>query len=411
MYGEEVFAEVSEIITRDDFYDGRHGKIFSAMNALYSAHEPIDEITVTSRLNDSGELQSVGGPHLLAELADIAISPTHVGHYADLVRDKSDARLFIEACSSAADNVYACNGSEQDAIETGQQDIFGVVARTVKVGPQSLQQTMGKTLDDIQAEKLPGLKTGFSDIDNLLISMEPGDLIIIAARPSMGKTALGVQVAKNIAETGNGVLLFSLEMGTDQLNQRLLALQSGVRFENIRRRRLVPRDWDALTRAADHLSTLPLYIDDEAGLHHLQIRSRARKLASREGLGAIVVDYLQLAHGSGESREQEIAQIAGGLKKLAKELKVPVIALSQLNRKVEERTNKIPMLSDLRESGAIEQDADVIIFIYREKVYDKKSTNNTAKIVVAKQRNGPTGMRDLYFREELTKFENFAAEI
>lgn len=418
VHGEDVLAGIAAALRPDDFYDRRHGKIFEAMLALYNQGRPVDEITVTSRLNDTGQLQPVGGPVLLAELADIAISPAHVDHYATLVRDKAQLRAFIEAAHSAVDNAYTHQADPDIALEEAERAIFAATQDRHTKGFAALGEVVQSALGVIekrfkQKGMVAGVPTGFARLDTLTTGLQSGDLIIIAGRPSMGKTAFALNIAANAALDGRiPVAVFSLEMSKEQLGLRLLSSEAGVSGSKMRSGFLSQnQDWPALTAAADKLFSAPIYIDDTPAISVLEMRAKARRIKADKGLGLILVDYLQLMRGrreSFDSREQEISDISRSLKALAKELDLPVVALSQLNRKVEDRPNKRPQLSDLRESGAIEQDADVIAFIYRDRVYNKENEDNVAEIIIGKQRNGPTGVVKLAFLDDLTRFENLA---
>jgi len=418
VHGEDVLAGIAAALRPDDFYDRRHGKIFEAMLALYNQGRPVDEITVTSRLSDTGQLQTVGGPGLLADLADIAISPAHVDHYATLVRDKALLRGFIDAAHSAVDHAYSQQADPEIALEEAERAIFAATQDRHAKGFASLGEVVQAALGVIekrfkQKGLVSGVPTGFQRLDTLTTGLQPGDLVIIAGRPSMGKTAFALNIAAHAAMEGKiPVAVFSLEMSKEQLGLRLLSSEAKVSGSKIRSGFLSQnQDWPALTNAADKLYSAPIYIDDTPAISVLEMRAKARRIKADKGLGLVLVDYLQLMRGrrdSFDSREQEISDISRSLKALAKELDLPVVALSQLNRKVEDRPNKRPQLSDLRESGAIEQDADVIAFIYRERVYNKEAEENIAEIIIGKQRNGPTGTVKLAFLDDLTRFENLA---
>ena len=421
VHGVDVLAGVAATLGVDDFYDRRHGRIYAAMLDLYHKNQPVDEITLTSRLDDQGQLEAVGGPVYLAELADIVISRPNVDYYAELVKDKSLLRGFIAAAHKAIDQAYLHQADPDLALEEAERAIFAATQERLVKNTSDFQEVITSALGLIenrfmQKGHVAGVPTGFARLDQLTYGLQAGDLIIVAGRPSMGKTAFALNLAAHAALEHNiPVAIFSLEMSKEQLGMRLLSSEARVSGNKIRSGFLSQdRDWPALTRAADRLYNAPIYIDDTPALSVLEMRAKARRLkADREDLGLILVDYLQLMRGrreSFDSREQEISDISRSLKALAKELNLPVVALSQLNRKVEERPNRRPMLSDLRESGAIEQDADVIAFIYRERVYNREAEENTAEIIVGKQRNGPTGTVKLAFLEDLTRFENLASE-
>jgi replicative DNA helicase len=401
--------QVADLVLAEDFYDRRHGLIFEAMLALYNSHQPLDEITVTSRLADEAHLETVGGAAYLAELADILLGPAHVEHYANLIAEKAWARKFIAATQEAHKAVTAATDIPS-AIEEAEQLIFASAAQRQVVEAERVGDGLPRTLHALEQKKTAGLPTGFRDLDKLLVGMEPGDFVVIAGRPSMGKTALAMQIGAKAAQAGHKTLVFSLEMSREQLHLRLMASEGRVSMQAIKERNLTQDDFGRLTRAADKIAELPLYIDDTPGLSTLQLRARARRMASKVGVDLIIIDYLQLMHGRREkdgSREQEVSDISRNIKALAKELGVPVIGLSQLNRKVEDRGGDMkPRLSDLRESGSIEQDADIVAFVFREKVYRPELDDLTAEILVRKHRNGPTGDVKLTFLDKFTRFED-----
>ena len=416
----------------DAFYDRRHGLIYGAMLRLYEKGQPVDLITTTSRLRDDGGLDQAGGAAYLTELADVVLSPAHIDHYASLIRDKAMLRGFIAAATQGIEEAYANQADPDVALEAAEKAIFQATQDRLTNSVQPMRDVVSSALAVLQARyehkgQVLGVTTGFKMLDQLTTGLQPGDLIIIAGRPSMGKTAFALNIAANAAiRDGIPTAVFSLEMSAEQLGLRLLASEARVSGSKIRSGFLSrEKDWPALTEAADNLAQARIFIDDTPAITVLEMRSKARRLKSEANLGLLLVDYLQLMRGrtGTDNREQEISEISRSLKALAKELDVPVVALSQLNRKVEERPNKRPILSDLRESGAIEQDADVIAFIYREKVYRKKDQDkdggqapqptpedNIAEIIVGKQRNGPTGTVKLVFLDGLTKFEDLAPE-
>lgn len=419
VHGTDVLSPVAAVITAEDFYDQRHARIYSAMLALSDATRPVDEITLTSRLGDEGHLDSVGGPAYLAELADLVITPSHVEHYAQLIAEKSLLRSFIIAAHHAIDMAHTAQAEPDLALEEAERAIFAATQNrhTQKIAPFSeVIKGALKIVEERFKNKgmISGVPTGFDRLDLITNGLQPGDLIIVAGRPSMGKTALALNIAANAAiKSGVPVAIFSLEMSKEQLGLRLLSSEARVSGSKMRSGFLsTHRDWPAISDAADRLFNAPIFIDDTPALTVLELRAKARRMSMEKGLGLILVDYLQLMRGRAgtDSREQEISEISRSLKALAKELNVPVVALSQLNRKVEDRPGeKRPMLSDLRESGAIEQDADVIAFIYRKKVYKKKdeaeeADDNVAEVIIGKQRNGPTGTVRLAFLEDLTTF-------
>lgn len=423
VHGADALAGVAATLMPGDFYDRRHGTIYKAMLDLYDKDSPVDEITVSSRLTDRGQLEQVGGALYLAQLADMIPTQYFVDAYASLVRDKALLRDLIAALYKALEKAYENLADPSQAIEGAEKAIFAATERrfSSEISPMSeLVVPAIKIITERFRNKgqVTGITTGFKYLDKMTTGWQNGDLVIIAGRPSMGKTAFALNLASNACLMANvPVVVFSLEMSKEQLAIRLLASEAGVSGERIRSGFLLPDDHEKLTAAADTLSKAPFFIDDTPGISVLELRAKARRL-KKQGLGMIVVDYLQLMSGRGNSerREQEISDISRSLKALAKEVNVPVLALSQLNRKVEDRPGeKRPMLSDLRESGAIEQDADIIAFIYRKKVYKKKedpeeSDDNMAEIIIGKQRNGPTGTVKLTFIDDQTKFADRAYE-
>jgi len=425
-HGVEVLAGIAATLKPEDFYDRRHGLVYSAMLALYDKGQPVDEITVTSRLADLGQLEGVGGAAFLAELADTILSPAHIDHYAQLVADKALLRQFINASHTAIEAAYSHQADPELALEEAERAIFAATQQRKMQGFAPLSEVVIASLHAItqrykQKGLIAGVPTHFTDLDTLTTGLQPGDLIIIAGRPSMGKTAFALNIATNAAlKSGISVAVFSLEMSKEQLGMRILSSEAGIPGDKLRSGFLsYNQDFSALTEAGDRLSRAPIFIDDTPAISVLEMRAKARRLKQEKNLGLIVVDYLQLMRGrsSHDSREQEISDISRSLKALAKELSVPVVALSQLNRKVEDRPggDKRPMLSDLRESGAIEQDADVIMFIFRKKVYKKKDApaepdDNLAEIIVGKQRNGPTDTVKLVYLDNLTTFKDWSRD-
>ncbi|HEV7733382.1 MAG TPA: replicative DNA helicase [Candidatus Binatia bacterium] len=408
---------VTEQVRVDDFYREAHRKIFRAMLSLSERNEPADLVTLAEVLRARGELTDVGGSAYLAELAERVPTAANVGNYAKIVREKAICRNLITTATAIAQRGYDPANDVKELMDRAEQEIFSLSEREVKpafVRIDALLAETFKTIDRLAANKqsVTGVPTGYTDLDNMLAGLQPSDLIIIAARPSMGKTAFCLNIAENAGLRADaGVAVFSLEMSKEQLAMRMLCSEARVDLSKVRTGHLNDHEFRELAEAAARLSYAPIYIDDTPALSVLELRSKARRLSRDPNakLKLVVVDYLQLMRGSEgkDSREQEISEISRSLKALAKELHVPVIALSQLNRQVESRSPPRPRLSDLRESGAIEQDADVIAFIYREEAYiedtDKKGV---AEIIIAKQRNGPVGSVELTFLREFTRFEN-----
>jgi len=408
---------VTGVLQPDDFYRESHRKIYRAMQALADRSEPADLVTLGEVLRGRGELTDVGGAAYLAELAERVPTAANVAYYAKLVRDKAVLRNLITTATSIAERGYA--GQEvKELLDRAEQEIFALSDREVRPAFVRLDGLLNSTFDTIERlfenkQAVTGVTTGFADLDRLTAGLQPSDLVIVAGRPSMGKTALCMNIAENAAlKADAGVAIFSLEMSKEQLAMRMLCSQAHVDLKRVRTGHLNDAEFGELAKAAANLSEAKIFIDDTPALTVLELRAKARRL-SRDptaNLKLVIVDYLQLMRSSEgkDSREQEISEISRSLKALAKELHLPVLALSQLNRQVENRHPPKPRLADLRESGAIEQDADVIAFIYREEVYDEDTPRKgIAEIIVAKQRNGPLGNVDLAFLREYTRFENY----
>lgn len=408
---------VTELVRVDDFYREAHRKIFRAMLALGERGEPADLVTLAEALRQRGELEAVGGAAALAELADRVPTAANVARYARIVRDKAIQRNLIATATAIAERCYEASGDVRELLDRAEGEILALSDQEVKPTFARLDTVISRAFNDIEhlhqkKQVVTGVPTGFIDLDKLTAGLQPSDLVVIAARPSMGKTAFALNIAANAAlKTGGGVAIFSLEMSKEQLALRLLAGEARVDLTRVRTGQLSDREFRDLAYAASHLYPAPIFIDDTPALSVLELRAKARRLWRDPAakLQLVVVDYLQLmrsAEGK-DSREQEISEISRSLKALAKELHVPVVALSQLNRQVETRSPPIPRLSDLRESGAIEQDADVIAFIYREEVWRPDTDRRgVADLIVAKQRNGPVGTVELTFLRECTRFEN-----
>ena len=410
---------VVEWLGPDDFYRGNHQKIFSAILHLSQRNEPADLITLTEALRAAGELADVGGASYLADLVGRVPSAANVMHYARIVRDRSVLRRLITAANQIAANGYEAGDDVKALLDRAEQSILSIADGEVRqsfVRMDDLLSTTFETIEKLHRHKqaVTGVSTGFKDLDRLTAGLQKSDLIIVAARPGMGKTALCLNIAANAAlmKPATGVAIFSLEMAKEQLAMRMLCSEARMDLAAVRTGRFADSDLKQLARAAELLAGAPVYIDDTPALSVLELRAKARRLSRNPdaNLGLIIVDYLQLMRSTEgkDNREQEISEISRSLKALAKELDLPVLALSQLNRKVEDRNPPIPRLADLRESGAIEQDADVIAFIYREMKTDDPDARRLAEIHVAKQRNGPTGQIELTWFEEYTRFEDRA---
>lgn len=424
----EAMDRIADILGPDDFYRHDHKLIFQHISRLFERSRPADIVTVAESLENAAELSGVGGLAYLAALAQNTPTAANIRRYAEIVRERAVMRKLVEVGSSIAESAY--NPLGRDA----QQLLDEAEARIFQIAEGGKRSTQGfldmKTLLPQVADRIDtlyqrdnhsdvtGIPTGFSDLDSMTSGMQPGDLIIVAGRPSMGKTAFSLNIAENVAlDTGKPVAVFSMEMGATQLVTRMIGSIGKLDQHRMRNGNLEDEDWVRLTTALGKLNDAPVYIDEGAGLSSFEVRARSRRLHRQVGeLGLIVIDYLQLMTGTStggksENRATEISEISRSLKALAKELDVPVIALSQLNRSVEQRPDKRPVMSDLRESGAIEQDADLILFIYRDQVYNPDSPDKgTAEIIIAKQRNGPIGRVRLTFLGENTRFENFVGQ-
>jgi replicative DNA helicase len=409
-----------EILTADDFYREAHRKIMRAMIDLNQRNEPVDLITLAEALKGRGELQEIGGAAYLGELADKVPTAANVAYYARIVHQKSMLRSLIDTATSIARRAFESGADVDEFLDQAEQQIFAISERKIRPAFSHLREIMLTAMGSIEQmyerkELVTGVSTGFIDLDRMTAGLQPSDLIIVAGRPSMGKTAFALNIAQHAGITGKlGVAIFSPEMSKEQLGLRMLCSEARIDQSKVRTGYIPASAFPELAKAASRLSESRIYIDDTPGLSALELRAKARRLKrEREAkLGLVIVDYLQLmrGHEAFDNREQEISSISRSLKALAKELDLPVVALSQLNRQVETRADKRPILADLRESGAIEQDADVIGFLYRPILYDKNADEGTAELVLAKQRNGPTGIVPLTFISEYTRFENRAPD-
>ncbi len=408
-----------EVLSGNDFYSEAHRKIFQAILELSDQNAPCDLITLNNLLRDKKQIEAVGGAAYLASLVDNVPSAANIAHYARIVKEKSILRQLIAASTEILGKSYDASLDIDQILDEAEHLIFDISEHKIRPAFFPLRNIIKESFKTIERlyekkELVTGVPTGFEKIDDITSGLQKSDLIIIAGRPSMGKTAFALNIAEYAAlEAAVPVAIFSLEMAREQLAMRMLASEARVDSQRLRRGFLGETDWPKLTLAAGRLSEAPIFIDDTPAITVLEMKAKSRRLKADAGLGLIVLDYLQLMRSGSakDSREQEISEISRSLKALAKELDVPVIALSQLNRKVEDRTNRRPQMADLRESGAIEQDADLIAFIYRDEVYNRSEDNpekGIAEIIIGKQRNGPTGMVKLAFFEKYTRFENLA---
>lgn len=413
-----AWDRVVDRLVEEDFYRKDHRVLFRAIAQLKDAGLACDAITLGEWLARNNLAQDAGGVAYAVELANSTPGASNVVAYAEIVREKSIMRQLLDAGSGIVDNVYNPEGRDsRELLDLAEREVFRIAeaGSRGKGGFQPIRQVLVRTLDELQKRSsnpndVTGLATGFYDLDRATSGLQPSDLVIIAARPSMGKTSFVMNIAEYAAlKSGSSVAVFSMEMSTNQLALRTISSLGRIRQDNLRTGRLAEEEWPRITSTMTLLKNAKLYIDDEGSLSPAEVRARARRLKREHGLGLVVIDYIQLmvVPGTQENRTNEVSEISRSLKAMAKELNVPVIALSQLNRGVEQRTDKRPMMSDLRESGSIEQDADIVAFIYRDDYYNKESTEkNVAEIIIAKQRNGPTGTVKLKFSGMYTRFDN-----
>ncbi len=416
----ESLPRAIEVLATDDFYKEGHRKIYEAMRSLFERSEPADLLTLAEELRRQGTLDEVGGPATLAGIVEEAATAAHLVSYAKIVREKALLRNLISVATEIVGQGYEAREDVETLLDDAEARIFQLSERRMQGSAIPLRAILKGTFEHIERlydrkEHVTGLAMGFEKLDLLTAGLQPSDFIIIAGRPSMGKTAFALNIVKHAGVVlRRHVLVMSLEMSKEQLVQRLLCSEAKVNSQNVRTGYLEQRDWTRLTNAAGKLHDAPIYIDDSAAVSVLEVRAKARRMKVEHGLDLVVIDYLQLMRGRNvENRQQEISEISRSLKALAKELSVPVVALSQLSRAVESRQSKDyrPQLSDLRESGALEQDADVIMFIYRPERYGLQTEDgNVAEVIIGKQRNGPTDTVKLVFLPEYTSFENAASE-
>ncbi|MFZ0368179.1 MAG: replicative DNA helicase, partial [Halobacillus sp.] len=410
----EAMSTASEYLLPEDFYRASHQRIFEVMMTLADKGEPIDLVTVTSALSNNKVLEEVGGVSYLTDVANSVPTAANITYYTKIVSEKSTLRSLIRTATNIVTTGYSEEEDLEDVLNSAEKDILEVSQRKNSSAFKSIKDVLIDVYDNIeqlhnQEGGVTGIPTGYRDLDNITSGFQRNDLIIIAARPSMGKTAFALNIAQNVAvHTEENVAIFSLEMGADQLVSRMLCAEGNIDAQRLRTGHMEAEDWNKLTMAMGSLSNAGIYIDDTPGIRVSEIRSKCRRLKQEHGLGMILIDYLQLIQGSAnskENRQQEVSEISRSLKGLARELNVPLIALSQLSRGVESRQDKRPMMSDLRESGSIEQDADIVGFLYRDDYYDQESENqNIIEIIISKQRNGPVGNVELAFVKEYNKF-------
>jgi replicative DNA helicase len=414
----EAIGIVREKLAGAEFYRKEHRLIFAAMCRLYESDQAIDAITVSEALAQDGVLEEAGGADYLTDLNAMVATAANAAYHAGIVKDKAILRDLIQASTLNASEAYEGIGDPAEILDRAQSRIFTIGEQTRRSGFEGVDIVVPQTFRAIEEayrnkSEVTGLRTGFREMDLRLSGLQQSDLIILAARPSMGKTSMALNLAYHAATKENvGVAIFSLEMSKQQLVMRLLCSATGFNLHNLRRGQIDAREFPRLMEACDRLSRAPIFIDDSGGLTVLEMKSKTRRLKQQSDIGLVIIDYLQLmtSHARFENRQQEISQISRNLKAMAKDLDVPVVALSQLSRAVESRGDHKPLLSDLRESGSLEQDADVVMFIYREEVYRPEDTTiqNLATLIIGKQRNGPIGQFDLHFHKEYTRFSDLA---
>ena len=421
----EAIAKATELLSADDFYREAHRVIFSAMLELYNKNEAVDMVTVTEILKRDNKLEDIGGIAYITSLANVVLTAANVKYHAEIVAEKSVLRQLVRVSTEIAAMGYEANDDVGTLLDTAESRILEISNRKKKADFTPINDILMDSVQSIESllqnkGGLTGIPAGFADLDKLTSGLHPSDFIILAARPSMGKTALALNIVQNVALRAHkaiggeprSVAFFSLEMSKEQLVNRMLCAEADIDSQRLRVGEMHDEDWTHLWDACDTMSRAKIYIDDTAGITAMEMRSRARRLKAEHGLDLIVVDYLQLMQGSGKrnnsgDRQQEVSEISRSLKALARELDVPVLALSQLSRSVESRQVKRPMLSDLRESGSLEQDADIVAFLYREDYYNPETENKHTELIIAKHRNGPVDTVNLFFQKQFTKFVGF----
>lgn len=414
----EALTEVQEVLKPEDFYREAHRIVYSAMEDLFINNEAVDLVTLTEQLRKKDQLDKVGGLAFVTALANSVPTAANVIYHAKIVREKAELRSLIDAATEIAGKAYEDADEVETIMDEAEKKILSIAASRTVSDFEPIKSILMNSIDRISTlyeskGGLTGLSTGFKDLDALTSGLQASDLVLVAARPSMGKTAFTLNIAAHAAMRGHSVAFFSLEMSKEQLVQRMLCSEGAIDSQRLRTGQLEGEEWGRLIGTADKLSKAKIYIDDTPGITVMELRSKARRLKAEHGLELVVIDYLQLMQGrsarNSDSRQQEISEISRSLKALARELNVPVVALSQLSRSVESRQVKKPMLSDLRESGSLEQDADIVMFLYREDYYDQDTENkNITEVIIAKHRNGPVDTVSLFFQKEFTKFRDLS---
>lgn len=414
MLDKDAIIKVADLVNPKDFYKSSHQKIYESAISLYEKNEPIDVLTLSNKLEEKSLIDEIGGSSYLASLVNMVPTASNITYYAKVIRKKSILRKLIHAASEISEMGYNEAEDVEKVLDEAEQALFSISQKSLKQEFTSINKILHSAfdrLDELHKNKgeMRGVPTGFKDLDNLLSGLQKSDLVILAARPSMGKTSLALDIARNVGSIYKiPVGIFSLEMSSDQLVDRMIAAESDIDLWRLRTGNLKNEDFEKINETMGKLSEAPIFIDDTASANIMEMRTMARRLQAEHKLGLIIIDYLQLMEGRGsENRVQEISEISRGLKNLAKELNIPIVALSQLSRAVESRPDQRPKLSDLRESGSIEQDADVVMFIYREGRINPDSENkNVAEIIIAKHRNGPVGNKKLFWKEESASYKN-----
>lgn len=417
MIKKEAIIEAQEILQPEDFYREAHRRVYDAMLKLAENDEAVDLVTLTEQLRKDGELEKIGGIPFITTIANIVPTAANVTYHAKIVKEKAELRRLIDAATEIAGAAYEDSQPVENIMDAAEQKILAVAGSQTANGFEPIKSILMRTFERINVlyeskGGITGLPTGFKDLDRLTSGLQASDLILVAARPSMGKTAFTLNIASYVGLHGGKVAFFSLEMSKEQLVNRLLSMESNINSQRLRTGELGDADWEQLVQAVLEVSKAPLVIDDTPGITVTELRSKCRKIKLEKGLDLIVIDYLQLMSGSSrrsENRQQEVSEISRNLKAIAREMECPVIALSQLSRAPDQRPDHRPQLSDLRESGAIEQDADIVMFIYRDEKYNPDTDHpGEAELIVAKQRNGPTGTVNLVWKQDTTKFVSMA---
>ncbi len=411
----ETIDQAIQLVKPYEFYDSRCQRIYKTLVNMYQKDIKIDEVSLISKLKSENILEEVGGEQFIVEITLSSFYTPNMDQYCENVKEKALLRALISACDEIVGKSYEQKKDAKEVIEMAESKIFEISQKNLEKGLVRVSETMDETIKQLELlslneGKITGVTTGISSVDDKLSGLQNSQLILLAARPAMGKTALGLTMAWNAANAGKSVAFFSLEMSTYQLNQRLISMVSMIDLEKIITGNLEADEWIEIINAITKIKEKEIYVDETAGITLSELRSKCKRLKAEEGLDLIVIDYLQLMTGEGrfDNRQQEIAQISRGLKSLSKEINCPVLSLAQLSREADKRSDHKPILSDLRESGAIEQDADVVMLLYREDYYDVDDNPNVAKVILAKHRNGPTGLMELFFHKQCTTFKDLS---